>query len=345
MTNNILGSYMKTNVLITGAGGAAAVSFLNAVKHDLDFNYYMGDIDPFAAGLYLVEAEKRLILPRGDEFHFVDNLLNICREYEIDVLVPTVDCELIAISESISQFREIGTRVLLADEKTLRICLDKDVLLRRCEMFVSTPRSAVLNSGFDDSDWEYPLFVKPRAGSGSRGIVKIDSPIELSEQIRDGSLLVQEYLGGEEYSVDVVADRRGKILAVVPRERLKVDSGIAVASRTLKDDALEMQAVIVANIIGLKYTANIQFKKNAKGEPCLLEVNPRFPGTMPLTVQSGVNMPLISLKDILGISISNENLEWREIAVVRTWQEHFVESSEISDMQNKAEVEVTVHCV
>lgn len=328
---------MKANVLITGAGGAAAVSFLNAVRQSLDFTYFMGDIDPFAAGLYLVEESRRLILPKGDDKFFVDKLLSICFNNKIDVLLPTVDAELIAIAESIKLFEEIGVKVLLADEKTLRICLDKDVLIKKCEMFVSVPMSEVLDNNFDDSDWEYPLFVKPRAGSGSRGIMKIHSKIELSQQKHDGSLLVQEYLDGAEFSVDVIADKNGKFLAAVPRERLKIDSGIAVASKTLKNSNLVNQAQIVANLIGLKYTANIQFKLNRKGEQCLLEVNPRFPGTMPLTVESGVNMPLISLKDILDLPIEHENLEWNETAVVRTWQEHFIKPSEITNLELKVQ--------
>ena len=326
---------MKTNVLITGAGGAAAVSFLNAVRHDLDFTYFMGDIDPFAAGLYLAAEKQRVILPRGDDNNFVEKLIEICFEHEIDVLVPTVDIELLPIAGSIKMFEDIGVRVLLADQRTLELCLDKDNLIKCCETFVGVPDSEVLDANFDDSDWQYPLFVKPRAGSGSRGIMKIDSPIELAGQIRDGSLLVQEYLDGAEYSVDVIADKNGKVLATVPRERLKVDSGIAVASRTLKDEELEIQAKIVADLIGLKYTANIQFKRNRNGKACLLEVNPRFPGTMPLTVESGVNMPLISLKDVLNMPIDGESLDWKEIAVVRTWQEHFIKSSEISDLQKK----------
>lgn len=323
------------NVLITGAGGAAAVSFLNAVREEVDCNYFMGDIDPFAAGLYLVEEDQRIILPRGDDPNFIDKLIEICFEYEIKVLVPTVDVELIPISQSMKIFEDIGVKVLLADCGTLEMCLDKDTLIKSCEPFVDVPRSEVLNEDFDDSDWKYPLFVKPRAGSGSRGIVKIDSPIELAGQIRDGSLLVQEFLCGAEYSVDVIADRKGNVLATVPRERLKVDSGIAVASRTVKDADLEKQARTVAKVIGLKYTANIQFKRNREGKACLLEVNPRFPGTMPLTVESGVNMPVISLKNVLDLPIENENLEWKEIAVVRTWQEHFIKPSEISALQKQ----------
>lgn len=326
---------MKANILITGAGGAAAISFLKAVENDLDCDYFMGDIDPFAAGLYLVSEDRRIILPRGDDPAFVEDILRICCELDIDVLVPTVDCELLPLASAKMTFDEIGVRLLLADEKTLKVCLDKDELMRRCEVFVGVPRSEVLNSFFEPQHWSFPLFVKPRIGSGSRGIMTIENAADLEQQAHDGSMLIQELLPGAEYSVDVLADQDGNILAVVPRERLKVDSGIAVASRTVNDAELIKQAGIVANLIGLKFTANIQFKRNANGEPCLLEVNPRFPGTMPLTVASGVNMPLISLKNILGLDIDEDNLFWREIAVVRTWQEHFIEPAEITRLQRQ----------
>ena len=77
--------------------------------------------------------------------------------------------------------------------------------------------------------------------------------------------------------------------------------------------------------IGLRYTANIQFRRDARGTPVLLEVNARFPGTMPLTVHSGVNMPLMSLRDVLGEPPPEGPLPFRDVAVVRYWTEAFIE--------------------
>ena len=152
---------------------------------------------------------------------------------------------------------------------------------------------------------------------------------------RDGCLLVQEYLPGDEYSVDVLAAGDGRIIAAVPRARLKVDSGIAVTSLTLHDTQLEELARRVAELIGLRYTANIQFRKNANGTPTLLEVNARFPGTMPLTVQSGVNMPLFSLRDVLGHPPPDGPLPFRDIAVVRYWTEEFIDVAEIDALRGE----------
>ena len=79
----------------------------------------------------------------------------------------------------------------------------------------------------------FPRLVKPRDGAGSRGVAKINSRADLDKLPKDGSLMLQEYLPGEEYSVDVYVRRDGRVIAAVPRDRMKIDSGIAVASRTL----------------------------------------------------------------------------------------------------------------
>ena len=68
----------------------------------------------------------------------------------------------------------------------------------------------------------FPRFAKPREGAGSRGVAKIDSRADLDTP-KDGSVMLQEYLPGEEYSVDVYVRRDGRVIAAVPRDRMKID--------------------------------------------------------------------------------------------------------------------------
>lgn len=80
---------------------------------------------------------------------------------------------------------------------------------------------------------------EPRHGSGGRGVRIVGHPSQPTATARDGSEIVQEVLPGVEHSLDVLAYRDGTIAAVVPRTRLKVDSGIAVAGCTVPDPSLE----------------------------------------------------------------------------------------------------------
>lgn len=327
-------------VLITGAGGPAAVSFIEAVNTGATAAGLVGgvefvavDIDPNAAGLYLVDREHRALVPRGDSPDFVDAVLAMCIERSIDVLVPTVDSEMLPVIRRAAEFEAAGTTVLSAAEATLERCLDKWTLIQSCQGVVALPATALLDEGFAPASFTWPAIVKPRQGSGSRGVELIDGPTGLDHLRRDGqfdgSMIVQELLPGIEHSIDVLAYRDGRIAAAVPRTRLKVDSGIAVAGCTEPDPALEDYARRIAAAIGLTSVANVQVKQDRAGEPRLLEINPRFPGSMPLTVAAGVDMPSLALADALAIPVP-DTVPFRALAMVRTWKETFMDVSDFA---------------
>lgn len=312
-------------LLVTGAGGPAAVAFLEGLADDrgLTVDCWAVDIDPCAAGLYLVPSARRALVPRGDDPGFVDAVLDICRDEGIDVVVPTVDSELIPVARRVGEFGDLGVAVLGPSLSTLERCLDKWALLQACGPDIPLPRGGLLDDGFDPASLGWPVLIKPRRGSGSRGIALIEDQATFDRLPRDGSLLAQEYLPGPEYSVDVLAYRDGHVAAAVPRSRLKVDSGIAVAGCTLLRPALQEAAAAVARTIGLTSVANIQFREDADGVPRLLEVNPRFPGAMPLTVASGVNMPALAVADLLGRPVPKD-VPFRPLAMVRHWAQTFL---------------------
>jgi len=295
-----------------------------------------GDIDPYAAGLYLLEPDRRHILPRGDDPRIASMLLDLCRAEEVDVLVPTVDTELLPLAQAREEFAAAGVTLVVAQEETLAVCLDKWRLAERCREAVRVPDTWLVDEGFDASEPSLPVIVKPRSGSGSRGIALLERREELEALPRDGSLLLQEHLPGPEHSLDVLARADGHVAGVVPRERLKVDSGIAVTGRTKHDERLDTFAREVARLIGLTTVANVQVKEDADGEPALLEVNARFPGTMPLTVASGIDMPRLAIGEALGEPIPDGPIEFRDIAMVRYFEERFFSFDDISDLQLRA---------
>jgi carbamoyl-phosphate synthase large subunit len=322
-------------VLVTGVGGPSGVCLLKALA-EKPLTLLAGDIDPYAAGLYLVPDDRRLILPRGDHERFAEELLAVCEREAVDLVVPTVDSELIPLAEHRTQFELAGVRLVLAPLATLEICLDKWALHGHCRDHVRIPHTVLVDELFDPASAPLPAIVKPRTGSGSRGIHQVESVAELERLERDGSLLVQALLPGAEYSLDVLATREGRVIAVVPRERLKVDSGIAVTGRTRHDERLERIGREVAERIGLTGVANVQVKEDTHGLPALLEVNPRFPGTMALTVASGVDMPWLCVAEMLDRDMPEHGLPFDDVAMVRFFQERFLSFAEIARLQGAA---------
>jgi carbamoyl-phosphate synthase large subunit len=294
----------RPRVLVTGTGGSSGIAVLGALSAE-KLDIFSADVDPHAPGLYLVDEDRRLPIPEGDRDSYTELVYELCERHRIDVLIPTTGRELVLLASARAFFTEVGTRIVLASEKTLRMCLDRWALHRRCTGAVRVPDSMLVDENFDPSCPKLPVMVKPRAGSGSRGVQLIERREELKRIERDGSLLVQEHLPGAEYSLNTLARSDGRVI-VVPWARSKVDSCVAATWRAVRDDGLEAIGRRIAERIGLTSVVNIQVKETFDGEPALLEVNPSFPGTTPLTVASGVNMPKLCVDDALDLPLPED---------------------------------------
>ena len=130
---------------------------------------------------------------------------------------------------------------------------------------VRVPRTESLGAGTDPSSWSYPVVVKPRTGSGSRGFMMVATAAELAALVDAPGLLVKEYLPGAEFSIAVLAGADGHVIASVPRLRARVDSGVSVGGRTVHDAELEAFGRAVAEATGITYVANVQCKRDAAG--------------------------------------------------------------------------------
>lgn len=317
-----------TRVLVTGAGGPAGVAIIRSLLRRDDVEVLAADMDRWASGIYLVDPAHRRLVPAGRADDFVDVVRATCREDRVDVLFPTVDVELPRIAAARDAFAAEGTLVASPSLTTLETCLDKLALARACARTVRVPRTELVGTPQAVSGWEFPVIVKPRRGAGSRGVHEVADQHALDAVHAEEDLLVQELLPGEEYSVDVLADLEGNVVAAVPRARLRVDSGVAVAGVTLHDEELVATATAVARAVGLTTVANVQLKRDADGVPALLEVNPRFPGAMPLTIASGVDMPSLVLDAVLGRPLP-ERIEFTPTANVRYLEDVFLPVDEI----------------
>lgn len=324
MTGRVAAPSMR--ILVTGAGGPSAISVWKSLGagHEL----HMADMDPCAAGLYLVPPAQRLLVPRGDAPELVDRVLDACRERGIDVLIPTVDAELSPLAQARGRFDAVGVRLALAPLDCLELCRDKHALLSALGDAVAVPHSELLTPAVAAGAESFPYFAKPRRASGSRGAVVVRDRAELAALPQDGSYLLQEFLPGDEYSVDVYVSGAGCVIAAVPRVRMKTDSGIAVTARTVDLPDVIDAAVAAASAVGVRYVANVQFRRDRDGVCKLLEINPRFPGTLPLTIAAGVDMPALLVADLRGDALPTQRLPFREVMVARYFTERFFDPEE-----------------
>jgi carbamoyl-phosphate synthase large subunit len=294
--------------------------------------FFAVDMDPFAAGLHLVDERHRALVPRADDPRFVDRLFELATDARADVLIPTVDAELIPVTAQRERFESAGIEVVVAaGEAGLSRTLDKVLLAEACRAVARVPQTLAIEAGVDLSAIALPAIAKPRRGSGGRGVEVVEQAARLSLLVEAGDMLLQTFLPGAEYSVDVLARRDGTVAAAVPRVRLKVDSGIAVAARTIKSVELEGMAAAVVEKLELRGVINVQFRDDAQSRPHLLEVNPRLPGAMSITVASGVDMAYWMVAEALG-SVIPAGLDFVERGVVRFWEDQVIDACAFDEL-------------
>ncbi len=320
-------------VLVTGVGGAAGVAVVRSLLNRDDVTVFAADMDGWAAGLYLVPAEQRRLVEPGRSEAFVPGLAALVAQDAIDVVISTVDVELAALA---TRRDELSPAVLAAPSAdTLATCLDKLALAERCAPTANVPRTVLAGPDALAVDWQFPAFAKPRSGAGSRGIRVVPDRAALEALPIDEGLIVQDLLPGEEYSVDVIADADGRVVAAVPRTRTRVDSGVSIAGRTVRDAELEETAAAVARAIGLVGVANVQLRRDRAGRAALLEVNPRFPGALPLTIAAGVDIPSLVVDLYTGRALP-ERLGFRELASVRFLEDIVIDPAEVLQSEHAA---------
>lgn len=315
-------------VLITGMGSTTAISVAKALRQqtELPLRLIGTDIHRGAEIAGSTFCDRFHQVPTADDPEYPDAVLDICKQEEIRVLFPIIDAELAVVAREEARFRERGVLPWIARAETVAACNDK----YRTYVFLErngfpTARTWLPEQLPDLEDRPaFPLIVKPIDGVSSRDVLYVEDGSELSAALRRvRSPVVQEYLRGTEYTVDVVTDQESRVLAVVPRERMQVKAGISYKARTVRAPRLIELAGEIARRLEMRGHCNIQCRIDGE-QIRFFEINPRFSGTLPLTVAAGVNSPLILLKLALGIPLERDYFDFEPgVYMARYWEEVF----------------------
>jgi carbamoyl-phosphate synthase large subunit len=321
-------------VLVTGVGATTGISVIKGLRQQQEFRVKVvgTDINPadLIAGSSLCDVFYTV--PMAADPNYLQSLLTICQKERVQLLIPIVDPEILVLANNREIFEKSGVRLVVSDPETVSICDDKyaTVLFLR-QHDIPAPWTMLAEEITDPESLTYPVFVKPRHGVGSVNAFRVDSPQELIwTESKVGDMVVQEYLEGEEFTTDVLADFDGRVLAVVPRQRLETKSGISYKGRTCHDQHLIQWGCRIAETMKIRGPANIQCIVSAN-LPVYFEVNPRFSGGLPLTIAAGVNGPWWTLKLMNGQKQPDGLLPFREVVMTRYWMETFYDVPKMND--------------
>lgn len=287
------------NILITSASRKVSLvrTFQQALAQEGGGEVIAVDASPQASALYF--ADDHYLMPGGDEQRSVGNIIRLCEERSIRLVIPTRDEELPAFAEHTARFDELGTLVMVPGVDVVRICQDKRQFLNFCLGNDFGAPKTYETSRLPEAA-EFPIFVKPHFGKGGKGAQRVDSRAQLDLILQaDPDVLIQELVQDPEYTIDLFADFSGTVISAVPRQRIQVFGGESFVSRTFNDPRLIEESARLATSLGLVGHNTIQCFFDGSLIR-FIEVNPRFGGGANLGFAAGASTPHMLVKLLMG---------------------------------------------
>lgn len=306
---------LTPTVLLPGGGGIAAICALKSLRMaGFQGKIVSTDADPLSPGFYLADAYATL--PPISDPAFFDRALAVIEREEVTLILPTSGFDILVYSQRKAELEQRGVTVAMSDYPVMENCVDKWRFYQLTHERFPLPRTTL----DPQQGVTFPCFVKPIRGKGSRGTALCRSAGELAYQLAtQKDLLIQEYLPGEEYSIDVLSDLRGAPLVAVPRVRLATKEGISVKGKVVHDPEIEQLCLELAGFLGLKGPSCLQMKRDAHGDAKFLEVNPRMGGGTIFTTLAGVNFAMLMVALAAGEKVQIP--PFRELTVLRYYEE------------------------
>jgi len=294
---------VSLNVLITAGSRRVPLvqAFQRAVRTTGGGRVVVTDVNPLSPTVYV--ADRSYEVPLSTDPGYLEAIERICTDERVSLVVPTIDDELLLFAEVTPRFADRGIRVAVSGPKTIGACNDKYQTWR-----VLSARGLPVAETYLPSDLpaapSFPLFIKPRFGRGGVGAFPVRSDRELAffvQYVADPVL--QPYLNGPEFTIDVLSDFTGRVLSAVPRERVVIRAGVVDRGRTVRDEALVSLGALCAEALECVGAINIQCRI-VNGQPVIFEINPRFSGGIPLTIAAGADFPHMLVQAARGREVS-----------------------------------------
>ena len=300
---------MKTiKILVTGVG--RRIELMQAFRQaaqvlNIDLKLYGADMAGTAPALAFCDYTRRVCGMRDTDY--IPQLLKICENDGIDLVMPTIDTDLLLLSQHAEQFSEIGTKVMISASDKIAVCRDKNKtadFFEQCGL--KTPRTV---NDYHKYAGPYPCFIKPKDGSSSINAYKVNDEEELkvyADVVDD--YIVQPFIEGTEYTVDIFCDFEGNPIYITPRIRLAVRSGEVLKTEICMDEKIISEIKQLISVFKPCGPMTVQLiRQKTTGDDYFIEINPRFGGGAPLSMKAGAK----SAEAILRI-LSDEKLSYQK---------------------------------
>lgn len=291
----------KANVLVAGSGNVTGMNVIRALIGEPNVTVYGCDFDAENPSNQWCRSFE---VPRCASPEYPAAILNIIENYQITHIIASNDHDVRALSILKSQIPD--SPFLNGYAPNILAFLDKkqtEVLFLKAG--VQTPKE--VNDKLD-----FPYVLRKESMGNNRKFVHIvksaddvtDIPVEHYE-----NGIMTRYVEGVEYTVDVFCDSNSNMLSAVPRKRINVIGGMVHHTQIIKEDTLRKLCSILTKSVGLVGMSCIQCITDGVNYN-FIEINPRPGSGIDLSINGGVNMPLLWLQETVGEQYEVKEPQW-----------------------------------
>lgn len=251
------------------------------------------DMSKYAPAIYFADAFY--LVPSIFDESYLPTILDICKKENIQAITTLIDPEIEILSRNREKFQEFGVEVLAPYTATAELCFDKYKLYQHLKS-VGIPTAETFEcfeaakSALDVGKLVFPIFVKPRSGSGSVGARRVDTFEALKAAFdEDSELIAQEFMQCEDMDADVYVDTiTHKPVSIFTKRKLETKIGGASKTVSFKDDRLFdfLQDALAHFEFNGPIDVDLFYRD---GQYYLSEINPRFGGAYLHAYGAGVD--------------------------------------------------------
>ncbi|MCT4619067.1 MAG: ATP-grasp domain-containing protein [Marinisporobacter sp.] len=282
---------IKVNILFLSAGRRVELIECFQRARDeigIDSKIIAVDISKFAPAIY--HADKYERVPRVNYKDFISKIIEICNDYYVDLVIPTIDTELPILVENKEKLESLtNAKILVSSKKVIDIGRDKFFTYNFFKEHDFGVPKVIDEDCLQRKAYAFPLFIKPLDGSSSVDAFKVNDEKELDFfQEYVPNPIIQEFAEGDEYTIDVFCDFDGNPITIVPRKRLATRSGEVSKAVVVKDREIIDEVKRMISILKPIGPITIQCIKGME-DMKFIEINPRFGGGAPISMQAGAD--------------------------------------------------------
>lgn len=302
------------SVIVTNASSVKALVITRSLSRR-GISVIATDSERFSPTFYSKYCTKHFLIPSCEKnpMNFISSILNFVKKENVEVLFPINSAETLLISQHKEKF-DPYTKIPFQEYSKLEQVHDKLNLMKIAKnLDIPIPETFEVKRIEDlhkiAININYPAVIKLRNATSSVGVSYAKSKEELITSFKNtvrkfgksenSYPIVQEYIPGVSYGVSLLFNE-GDLRAKFVHQRLRefpISGGPSTFRISVKEPEMEKIAIDLLQSLNWHGIAMVEFKKDSRtNKPVLIEVNPRFWGSIYQAIASGVDFPYLLYK-------------------------------------------------